>query len=287
MPINPVSEPCIAYPTTKCHSSKGKTMTGMTLMPIPKIPKDIECNNPTLTRCLFQPSFQHCVNSLDLNLAQDMQHLTMPGSPCLSTGRMGMIGAGGPMTRRMPTIIKTIQGDHLPCPIYFSSITYNLINIYLYIYMYIYHASYLVYAKPSMSSDCEFVACCIELASSVRLIWCWEPRPWPSISGMSRMSLGPTLSNSVTIVQVLKNGSWSNYGWPCRIPWECLPFIFLCLCKKLSSPGWFCGICGIFYECYCGIFGGPCSGSQGPNIKVIPFGYMELPSVCFSSEMGQ
>ena len=116
----------------------GKTMTGMTLMPIPKIPKDIECNNPTLTRCLFQPSFQHCVNSLDLNLAQDMQHLTMPGSPCLSTGRMGMIGAGGPMTRRMPTIIKTIQGDHLPCPIYFSSITYNLINIYLYIYMYIY-----------------------------------------------------------------------------------------------------------------------------------------------------
>ena len=64
---------------------------------------------------LFQPSFQHPVKSLGVHLAQDIQSLTMRGSPWVTTGRMGMIGAGGPMRRRMVASTNISSCDHIPC----------------------------------------------------------------------------------------------------------------------------------------------------------------------------
>ena len=135
---------------------------------------------------------------------------------------------------------------------------------------------YCITGKPSKSSDCISVSCCLEHASLFRSTSCWEQRPWPSITGMS---LGPTSLNSVTSTSFEE---WFmiyfwNLDMALPIPWECLLVIFLGIweCKK-SSPA---------QEEESRLK--PCSTNPPPEPWVDQPAVKELPSVCCSSGMDQ
>ena len=77
-----------------------------------------------------------CINCLDVHLGQDIQCLTFPSSPWVMTGRMGMIGAGGPMRRRMATSTNIFNGDRFPCIMFHKPKNHSVYIMYLTVCMY-------------------------------------------------------------------------------------------------------------------------------------------------------